>query len=118
LSNGVIHDQAVTEITDAWRKVTVSGTTPKESFPNVKDFADDLSKDRDNILKEISNKKQNYSKIALTAATEANKRALAASMIHCQYELSRTAKLRAAINIAKGIITDNGLLDILINSNE
>lgn len=118
MSNGVIHEQAVTEVTDAWRKVTVSSTTPKESFPNVKDFADDLSKDRDNILKEISNKKQNYTKIASTAATEANKRALAASMIHCQYELSRKEKLRAAINIAKAVVTENGLLDILINSNE
>lgn len=111
-----IKQTASTEIVNSWDKII--GHLPVDNPIILKELLDDLNKTRDNLKVLMGQKEPVYSDITKEAAKEATQRALATSLIHKQYELSRTEKIKAGVNTAKALVNKDGILDVILQSSK
>ena len=111
-----IKQTASTEISNAWDKII--GHLPVDNPIVIKDLLADLNKTRDNIKVLMGQKEPVYADITKEAAKEAAQRAIATSLVHKQYELSRTEKIKAGVNTAKALVNQDGILDVILQDSK
>lgn len=107
-----IKQTAKQEISNSWDKII--GYLPVDNPIILKELLSDLQKTRDNLKVLMGQKDPIYSDITKEAAKEASQRAVATTLAHKRYELSRTEKIKAGVNTAKALVNQDGILDVIL----
>lgn len=113
-----IKQKAAQDIVSAWNRVAGISGVIDQGQPKMQDFYNDLEVTRVALVKQMLAKTVNDGLISQLAAAEGSKRAVAMTMLHKKYELSRTDKIRSGINTAKEIVNNKGLLTMLLKDSK